>query len=1191
MPRRERPLDVGDSPLLGFAADLRAVREKAGSPPYRELGVVAHYSAATLSDAAGGRKLPRLAVTLAYVRACGGDPVEWEARWHALAAELSAAGEPADGDAGSPYVGLAAFQPEDSARFFGRERLVEEVRARLADHRFVGVLGVSGAGKSSLLRAGLLPGLRAALFTPGARPMRELARVLAEHPPGDELVVVVDQFEEVFTLCRDESERARFIDALLAEAESDVGARRVVVGIRADFYHRCAAHTGLARALAEAQVAVGPMSSDELPQAIIKPAVQAGCTVEGPLLAKIIADATGQAGMLPLVSHALLETWRRRRGNALTVAGYEASGGIHGAIAQTAEQVYTALDPGRQRRARQILLRLITLGEGNEDTRRRVPCGELDDDPDTAAVLDALARARLVALDRDSVEIAHEALIRSWPRLRDWLAEDRADIRVHRGLTEATAAWEAVRRDPGALYRGVRLAVTGDWAKRHADDMTAHERSFLDSSTHAEEADQALRQRRNRQLRWLTTALSVLLVVAVAVTFVAVRQRQDAVSEGLVSTSRQLAAEAETLAGKDVARAMRASLDAYQSYPTVEARSEVLSLASRRDYQALLPSPSDVRTKPAFTPDGRLLAAPGAPGRVDLWDVVDHTRRTELSGSFGQVLVVAVSVDGALLAAGTEDGEVLIWRLADRSLVARAAASPEPVRELRFSPDGRVVAVADAGATRLLGTGDARLVATPGSGTGSGSLAFSPDGTTLAFTDGGGVVLWDLRTATAVGTLPSPEGLLSSVAFSPDGRTVATAGAGRSVRLWDTGTRQRVADLDHVDSVAQVEFDPTGGRLFSVDIGGTVVVWDLARRARVGQLLRNKNHGVGAAVFSPDGRFIAGSSKSGFLLWDRTRVPFIGHVDTVSGVAFDPVGGNVVSSSADGSLLVWDRETRAPLASVPGGGTSSLETRGPWVSPDGRWVVAGYGGKVVLRDAATLAEVRTVIEGHVVEKAVFSPDSRTLAVIVDARTVRFVDLATGSHRDRTVDGDGALDVNYSPDGRSLAVATVRGRVLVWDTETDDEVVVAENGHASTVVFSPDGTVLAATTYHDGAGRVVLWDAASHRRTGELTDPGGRFSFLAYSPDGRLIATFDHDDTVTLLDAATLTRWAVLSGHTGPVTDLAWSPDGTLASASRDLTVTPWTTDVQAALGELCRALASDFHDGGAPPAACAGLSS
>lgn len=337
MPRAQRPLERDGSALTDFAADLRLLREKAGNPPYRELARLAHYSSTTLSDATGGRRLPSLAVTLAFVSACGGDRDEWERRWHSLTMDTQAPAGPVDN---APYVGLAAYRPEDAELFFGRERLADAVHSRLRTQRFLAVFGPSGAGKSSLLRAGLIPRLDmgpVVLFTPGTHPLRECAiqlaplleqtavtveqRLRTDHHSllGDlpEAVFVVDQFEEVFTLCTDADERAGFLSSLLAVSRAESRCS-VVIGVRSDFHTHCAQHPELAAALQDALVTVGPMTADELRRAITRPASTSHCVVESDLLSVLVAHTHGRAGALPLLSHALLETWRRRKGNAPT---------------------------------------------------------------------------------------------------------------------------------------------------------------------------------------------------------------------------------------------------------------------------------------------------------------------------------------------------------------------------------------------------------------------------------------------------------------------------------------------------------------------------------------------------------------------------------------------------------------------------------------------------------------------------------------------------------------------------------------------------------------------------------------------------------------------------------------------------------------------------------------------------------
>ncbi|BCB74768.1 helix-turn-helix domain-containing protein [Phytohabitans flavus] len=489
MPRPERPLDEHGGPVTQLAAGLRQLRAKAGKPGYRQMAARVNYSVATLSAAASGRRLPTLEVTLAYAAACDGDLQEWERRWRE-ADRLSAAaaedpGAELNGQARSPYPGLAVFQPEDAELFFGRGVVVDELVRRLRQRRFLAVFGPSGVGKSSVVRAGMVPavGGPVVVFTPGAHPMAGLAVHLARHAgvpagglldelredptraslavrqglddasPGVDLLVVVDQFEETFATCADPAERTDFVAALLAMCREPNGRARVVLAARADHYARFAEHPQLLAALADAQVLIGGMSPVELREAVTRPAELRGARVEGALVATIVAEVADSPGALPLAAHALREAWHRRQGAMVTLAGYQAAGGVAGAIARTAEAVYAGLDGGQRDTARQALVRLVAFGDGVEDTRRRVPRGELDL-PGIDSVLDQFAVARLIVLGEDTVEIAHEALIRAWPRLHRWLSTDRDGLRTHRELTEAAQSWVSLARDPGALYRG-----------------------------------------------------------------------------------------------------------------------------------------------------------------------------------------------------------------------------------------------------------------------------------------------------------------------------------------------------------------------------------------------------------------------------------------------------------------------------------------------------------------------------------------------------------------------------------------------------------------------------------------------------------------------------------------------------------------------------------------------------------------
>ncbi|WP_433271897.1 XRE family transcriptional regulator [Actinosynnema sp. CS-041913] len=827
-------MDVGDSPLLKFAADLRSLRDKAGGYSYRQLGARAHYSATTLSDAAGGRKLPSLAVTLAYVRACEGDEAEWEDRWHQVAAEVLPT-PPSAEEGHPPYAGLAPYGTEDAEWFFGRDRVLEDLEKRIIGRRFVAVFGASGAGKSSLLRAGLVPRLPGptVLTTPGELDVRPEKLDLGQD------LIVVDQFEEVFTLCPDAEQRAAFVDALLT-------ARcRVVLGVRADFYGHCAQYPELIEALTDSQLLLGPMGPEELRQVIMQPAVKASCTVETALVSRLIADATGQAGVLPLMSHALLETWRRRRGTTLTLAGYEAAGGIQHAIAQTAERTFTSLEKQQRALARQVFLRLTALGDGTEDTKRRLPRAELDTDVDIDVVLDRLAHARLLTLDRDTVEIAHEALIRSWPRLRNWLAGDRDGLRTMRQLTEAAATWDSLGRDPDALYRGSRLDTAVEWTRRDGVRTSVMERDFLADSLAARDRERRLAHRHTRRLRQLVALLLVLLVLAGGAVVLASRAQQQAAWERNLSVARYVANEAENRRDDNPNLAHQMLIAAYRLSGTDDLRDRVLSAHAATSLDMVSRS---VLTGQALSPDGTQVPIARVP------DIADDRINKRLGG----YLVPRNTVTSFVVTrterayATTAETDPRIWDVTDVRNPVVAHTFTGPLTLVAFAPvTGRVLVTVDGTSEATVwDTSNPRepvaLAVLENHPRWIADIEFSLDGKVLATIDNQSTVrLWSLedpREPRQIGELSDGEDV-STLALHPDGRTIAVAGKSGSIRLWDLTNAwapTKIATLEgHSDTVLSLGFRRDGTALASAGKDDTVRLWDLAdphhpaQRARI----------------------------------------------------------------------------------------------------------------------------------------------------------------------------------------------------------------------------------------------------------------------------------------------------------------------------------------------------------------------
>jgi WD40 repeat protein len=1147
------------------------------------------------------------------------------------------AGGPATGVL-CPYKGLARFEIADSEFFFGRERAVAALVARLVGSSVLGVVGPSGSGKSSLVRAGLLPALREGvlpgsarwarvLLRPGEHPMRELARALQvgeaatgmlaravrqRYPSEDDgrLLLVVDQFEEVFTACHDQGERAAFLDELVAAAGAEQRLA-VVLAVRADYYGSCAEHPELAALLAAGHVLVGPMRPEELRRVIELPARRAGLRVEPELVEAMVADVAGEPGGLPLLSTALLECWERRQGRTLTLAAYRESGGVHGAVARLAERAYLSLGPEEQAAARRILLRLAGPGHADAVVRRRVPLAELEPERDEHArrALAALTAQRLLTAAEGTVEVAHEALLREWPLLRAWLEEDTQGRRLHRHLTQAAGEWQDAGREPGGLYRGARLSAALEWARDHQGDLNALERAFLDASRAAAEREVAEARRGaaeqarvNRRLRGLLGGLAAVLALALVAGAVAVVQRQHAQAAARVADARRLAAQALVESNRD--RSLLLAAEGVRLDDSVDTRSALLA-SLLRSPQAIKVVRGDGNRLQGLTlsPDGRVLVAVDSAGLLYLWDATTGRRLGRPLGPAKASLFVPVfSPDGHLLATGgagaAEGGSMLLWDTASRTVLRRLKLLPSEgdVTDAAFSPDGRLLAAATHRGYLIFWN--------PASGARLGRALHphhppeDPAGTWLAFDRRGmtlytssldhKTIVWEVAGRRPIRTLPFG----GPLALSPDGERLALAQLDGSVILAAATTGRHRVLAGHTGPAVQVAFSPDGATLASVGDDRTAIVWDVAT-GRVRETLRGHAGEVVSVAFSPDGRTLYTSSRDDSVIaWDMTATRGLARrltrtAGTVTGVAFSPRDRNLLALvRSDGPATLWDlaRGTQlgAPLP-VSGGFINTVA-----FSPDGRLLAApnDRDGSVVLFDVATHKRVgRPLRPPHLsttpgrdrrVLGIAFSPDGKLLATAGNDGSTVLWDLATRTQvgRPQRPHPDFSVDqVAFSPDGRTLASSLDDGTVVlsrVPDGSVLHRLTVAKVP-LGPLAFSPDGTTLAAGAIN---GRVGLWDP----RTGTAGGPAwvahsGYLVSTAFSPDGSLLATAGTDGTARLWDAGSGKQ--IGAPLTGPLRDTgfghaAFSPDGrTLASAFQDGTVLLWDVAPASWLKRAC----------------------
>ncbi|GGO45246.1 WD40 repeat domain-containing protein [Streptomyces lasiicapitis] len=1159
MGRRESPLDPDAGPVERFAYELRALRRDAGGPTYRTMAARGEYSVTTLAQAAAGERLPSLPVLRAYVAACGGDETEWEHRWRAAGAEAAVVPSAAD-DEPAPYLGLARFEPGDREKFFGREQLTGELLTVVTENRFAALVGASGSGKSSLLRAGLIPALQHAdephrrpaairILTPGARPLAAHAAPLSPADGERDTVVVIDQFEETFTLCRSQEERAGFIDRLLTARRPD-SRLRVVIAVRADFYGRCAEHRALAAALRGTSLLVGPMSQDELRQAIVGPAATQGALVERALTARLVTEVTDEPGGLPLLSHALLETWRRRKGRALTESSYEAAGGLRGAIAHTGEELYARLTSDEAALARHLLLRLITPGEGAPDTRRPADRAELlAVDPGAAPVLERLARARLITLEESSAELAHEALITAWPRLSTWVEEDRERLRLHRRLTDAASAWEESGHDTGALYRGNRLAAVEEaFAGRDGDvALTGHERAFLAAAVTA-------RTRDRRRSRSLLGTLSVLLVLALVAGAVAWQQNRTSEKRRTEAVARKVSALANGMRFSDPVTAMRLSVAAWRVADTPETRAGLMG-AHTQPEEDVFTAPESLESQQFLSRDGRTLVVADR-GHITKWDV--RTKRTTgkypgLGRHVGSATHLSPDARGLLVE--TEDG-VFVWDIA-AGRAGHPLGSPNAVG-LGFGSTARTVVLGD--------TADVRPR------------------------------VWDTARRRVLFT--APVGQVEAAVVSPDERMVALCPAGSRLQVWDMAQRRRLPVPDSLpskgdDTCADVRFAPDSRTVAAVT-PDAVRLWG----ARTGKPLPGVDQvGVTSLEFGADGKFLVTSDAEEISLWRLSD-------------AENPVLRYPVTTQSVGrlSLDLDDRRIRyLSQRQMRGGVVRSVALRGatattwlePAVSdaafaPDGRLLARSRqeadGIRFRLFDVRTGRHTRELprlrcTEEHVddcLEDMAFSADGRTFAhrtgPVDSAAGERFAIWDVAAGRDRTPkalrapgrEEAGNLAMALSPDGKSLFLS--RGE----DEEGHTEVYDVRRGNRTKVLRGMGGGALAVRP--DGRLLVNANGRTADLRDGRVSRAGlgqDTVTTIAFSPDGRLFAAGDTSGRVTVWDGELRRRVGEFDGTftserqdvAEPVGTLAFSPDGkTLAVGGSEGTLRLWDTTANQPLG-------------------------
>lgn len=1171
-----------------------------------------------------------------------------------------------------PYRGLHPFREEDAAFFLGREAFSQRLLEAILGRNLVAVVGTSGSGKSSVVQAGVLPLLRrqrppettwdSVTFVPGARPFHRLAgalipllepdlpetdrlaeaqklgellargevttesvvdRILGKSGGTDRLLVVADQFEELFTLTA-EPERQAFL-ALLLRALDRSPALTLVMTIRGTFYDSLiSASRDLSDRLEQAVVNLGTMTRDELHRAVVEPAKRVGLDFEPGLVKRILDDVGDEPGNLPLLEFALAELWSRRQGKLMTHGAYEEIGGVSGAMAQRADAVFAALSPVQQERAHRLLTRLVRVGDQAEmalATRQRARVSELGEE--SRDVLRLMADARLLVVGKlgaageETAEVAHEALIRHWKRLQEWLDQDREFLLWRRRLQTALTEWERTGRDEGALLRGTPLREAERWHTGRVGDLSPHEQEFITGSSALDTKERTLRERRRKIILAASLGSATVLLVLCSLALV----------QSLEAFSRELAARARAQLTQDPELSLLLATEAVNVKETDEAV-DVLRQSLMESRVRLTIAEKDVVTDAAFSPDGMRVVTGTDDGAARIWDISrgKPTLVRELTGHTAPVTGVVFNSDGSLIVTTSADRTARVWDAITGESRTELRGHSATVNWGSFSPDGAfVVTASDDKTARVWDARTGRLLRVlRGHGAPVATAAFSPDGRTIvtASLDGSAWV-WSAATGRKIAVLRGHQAPLTDAVFSPDGATIVTASDDNTARVWrrEKGQWRTVRQLvGHADSLTSAAFSPDGRLLVTSSRDRTARVWD----ARTGLTLSElKGHFdvVTNAAFSPDGkRIITGSRDTTARLWEALnehgRQALHGHAGTVDSAEVSRDGRLVVTASSDNTARLWDVATGATLRELAGH-TDSLN--GAAFSPDGTLVVTASDDNTARIWSVESGKTLHRLDGHtdIVRMAAFSPDGRLVVTASNDRSARVWDAATGKPVSTLGGGSGGVHaltgqilrsgIAFSPDGKTIVTTLADGTTFVWDAATGRLLrQTAVNRHGTgeghseriyTARFSPDG-MLTVTASADGTARVWtartgqplavlrghgkgvvdavfspdgaavvtaskdgtagVWEAKSGRLLHRLQGHSDELTGAAFSADGRWIITAGKDAAARVWDAGTGRTVAVLTGHRDWVTGAEFSPDARLAvTASRDRTALVW----------------------------------
>ena len=1157
------------------------------------------------------------------------------------------------GELTNPYKGLDAFTLADEKDFYGRTKVIAKLMKRLNDaspyQRFLAILGPSGSGKSSLVRAGLIPAVLRerpieeswyiADMIPGTRPLDKLevalTRVAADQSanigeqlardewglvrvadiilPDDgqtELLVVIDQFEEVFTLVEDESARSHFLNLLVTAVTEPRSRVRVVVTLRADYFDRPLQYSKLGEILRERMETILPLSAEELEAAITQPAGKLGVTFEPGLVSAIISEINYQPGALPLLQYALMELFDQQENRVITQAAYQAIGGTVGALANRADATYAGLTPEGQALARQMFMRMVTLGEGAEDTRRRVTQQELyglTDNPDLLDdVLNAFATTRLLSLDHDpatrepTVEVAHEAILREWEHLRTWLNDSRDDIKRQRRLATAAQTWLDNQQDSSFVLRGANLRSFEDWVNETNIALTQSEEDFFEASLiqrHQEQDLEAervaqkgrLEKRANRVLQGLVAVFLIAAVISGGLALFAFDKQAEANEQTVNANNERDNARAEQQVAQREAQIA-------QSIALAAESQEILSNGDH-DLALILALEANNIDNPPIEAERALFAATYAPGT-----------RLVMEGHEGTVSTVDISPDGRSGASAggkqwvaenelnnrnvtydSEDFSIRLWDLQKGEEKDRFEGHTDAIWDVEFSPDGKTLLSASSDGTLILWDVESGAIIhqMEGNTWRVGAIAYYLDSRFAISSNANSTIVWNLQTGEIQQEIYLGRFDMWDIDISPNGEYALFAmrqkgGAkpknGYAVLL-DLNTYEQILQFDTPGPVDHVAFSPDG----KTALIGThddaeqsianrpslpiVIHLNLVTGEEITRFYHTGSFITGVD-FSPDGKFaISTTISQGVYMWDlhtgENVVRMIGHEDWITDMALSPNGNQLLTGSDDGTVRLWDLRNGTEELRI---NASPVNEHKFELSLDGQLVaMSSSRRRLLVWDLQTSQIVHDLgLSELSINALAFSPDSKKLAV-ESGRLLTIYDMGSGQKLLETYIEPQFRGFEFTKDGRYLFGATERtdiigaprSRSALVDT-TNGQVIREYRGSevwSNSIALSEDGQIGYGVGYD---GNVYMWNLASTEEFKHFGSPLGQRLGLKVDHDNHILLTSSEHIEILMWDIENGTLIRELEGQSDFTSALDMNPAGTRAvSASFAKEVIIW----------------------------------